>query len=70
MWGWCVGPRDLTRGAQLVACLLGGQGTPMPGSKGVPSEGVLEIRCGEEGGPKHQQMGHTEVREESIYLKY
>ena len=62
MWVSFGGPRDLTRGALLVACLLGGQGTPMPGDKGVPSEGVLEIRCREEGGPKHQQMGHTQVR--------
>ena len=62
MWVSCGGPRDLARGALLVACLLGGQGTPMPGGMGVPSEGVLEIRCREEGGPKHRQMGHTQVR--------
>ena len=60
---------DLARGALLVACLLGGQGTPMQGGKGVPSEGVLEIRCREEGGPKHQQMGHTQVRRNQYICK-
>ena len=49
------------RGALLLAsCLLEGQGSSV---KEVvkSSEGLLEIRCREEGGPRHQQMGHAEV---------
>lgn len=61
------GPGDLVRGALLLAtCLLEGQGSSV---KEVvkSSEGLLEIRCREEGGPRHQQMGHAEVsRIESI----
>ena len=56
------GPGDLVRGALLLAsCLLEGQGSSV---KEVvkSSEGLLEIRCREEGGPRHQQMGHAEVR--------
>ena len=55
------GPGDLVRGALLLAtCLLEGQGSSV---KEVvkSSEGLLEIRCREEGGPRHQQMGHAEV---------
>ena len=55
------GPGDLVRGALLLAtCLLEGQGSSV---KEVvkSSEGSLEIRCREEGGPRHQQMGHAEV---------